>query len=825
MAKKKESTTTETNDIFNQADTGAESAGNTASKRGRKPAAAASPDDAAAKPAAKRGRKKSTEVSTAEMGAPVTETTGDENKPKVAAKRGRPKKTDTDTTPKPTKAGRKSKAPAATPEEGIVVTIASSETVTERVVLKPQGSTIPPASDGGTAEQSSEKSMAAPYQETASASEVETAPSETGTTEHTLEQAVQYASLLTDFDIYLFREGKHFSLYEKLGSHIMEHDGRKGTHFAVWAPNAEVVSVMGDFNGWNRESHRLHVRLDGSGIWEGFIPQVGAGVLYKYHIKSQYHLYHVEKSDPFAVSRETPPHTASVVADLEYAWQDSQWLSNRKEMSDKPQPYSVYELHLGSWRRNVEEGFRSLTYRELAEELPDYMEKMGFTHVELMPIMFHPFAGSWGYQVTGYFAPASTFGSPQDLMHLIDKLHQRGIGVIMDWVPSHFPSDEHGLAYFDGTHLFEHADPRKGFHPDWNSYIFNYGRNEVRSFLISNALFWLDKYHADGLRVDAVASMLYLDYSRKAGEWIPNEYGGRENLEAISFLKDFNQAVRERFPDVKTIAEESTAWPGVSDKVENGGLGFDMKWMMGWMHDTLDYFSKDSIYRRYHQGEITFSMMYAFSEKFMLPLSHDEVVHGKGSLLQKMPGDEWTRFANLRTLYAYMYAHPGAKLLFMGAEIGQSSEWNHDGSLDWHLLQYGYHQGVQDVVRELNAIYKQEPALYTYSFDHRGFEWVDYNDAHNSVMSFLRKSDNPNDTLLVVCNFTPALHEHYRLGVPLEGQWQQVFNSDDSRYGGSNQHNEAILQSVAEPFHGRDFSITLKLPPLSVTYFKLSAAQ
>ncbi|WP_394342574.1 1,4-alpha-glucan branching protein GlgB [Pontibacter oryzae] len=635
------------------------------------------------------------------------------------------------------------------------------------------------------------------------------------------DRPVWYASRFTDYDVYLFREGKHYSLYQKLGSHLMEMAGQKGTYFAVWAPNADEVSVMGEFNGWSRDSHQLHVRHDGSGIWEGFIPEVQTGVMYKYHIKSKYHLYHVEKSDPFAFCREVPPQTASVVNDLQYEWQDQEWVDHRKNMLDKPQPYSVYELHLGSWRRKPEDNNRPLTYRELAEELPAYIKDMGFTHVEFMPVMHHPFNGSWGYQITGYFAAHSLLGSPQDLMHLIDVLHQNGIGVIMDWVPSHFPSDEHGLAYFDGTHLFEHADPRKGYHPDWNSYIFNYGRNEVRSFLISNALFWLDKYHVDGLRVDAVASMLYLDYSRKEGEWIPNDHGGRENLEAISLLKEFNQAVHDNFPEVLTIAEESTAWPAVTGAVEHDGLGFNMKWMMGWMHDTLDYFSKDPIYRRYHQGEITFSIIYAFSERFMLPLSHDEVVHGKGSLLRKMPGDEWQAFANLRALYAYMYAHPGAKLMFMGAELAQSSEWNHDSSLDWHLLQFGYHQGIQQLLRELNAVYKAEPALYAHTFDPQGFQWVDLNDAHNSVISFLRKGNNTQEELLVVCNFTPAMHEHYRLGVPHGGEWVQVFNSDDSRYGGSNKHNPDVIHTSPEPFHGHNHSLTLVLPPMAVVYFKL----
>ncbi|WP_018479149.1 1,4-alpha-glucan branching protein GlgB [Pontibacter roseus] len=627
-------------------------------------------------------------------------------------------------------------------------------------------------------------------------------------------------SRFSEFDVYLFREGRHYNLYDKFGSHLMERQGSQGAYFAVWAPNAELVSVMGDFNSWNRESHQLQARGDNSGIWEGFVPDVQQGMLYKYHIRSRYHLYHVEKSDPFAFRREKPPQTASVVQGLSHTWGDSDWMQQRKSRQGQPQPYSVYELHVGSWRRKPEDNNRPLTYRELAEELPAYVKNMGFTHVEFMPVMHHPFNGSWGYQITGYFAAASTYGSPEDLMCLIDALHKEGIGVIMDWVPSHFPSDEHGLAYFDGTHLYEHADPRKGYHPDWNSYIFNYGRNEVRSFLVSNALFWLDKYHVDGLRVDAVASMLYLDYSRKHNEWIPNEHGGRENLEAISLLKEFNQAVHERFPDTLTIAEESTAWPAVTGAVENGGLGFDMKWMMGWMHDTLTYFSKDPIYRRFHQGDITFSIIYAFTERFMLPLSHDEVVHGKGSLIRKMPGDEWQAFANLRALYAYMYAHPGAKLLFMGGELAQSTEWNHDSSLDWHLLQFRNHAGIQELVRQLNHVYKQEPGLYARSFDQSGFEWIDFADAHNSVISFMRKGDRPEDQILVVCNFTPGVHENYRLGVPLGGNWVEIFNSDDSHYGGSNFHNHGILQSVADSFHGRDYSLVLKLPPMAVVYFK-----
>ncbi|MDQ3100425.1 MAG: 1,4-alpha-glucan branching protein GlgB, partial [Bacteroidota bacterium] len=501
-------------------------------------------------------------------------------------------------------------------------------------------------------------------------------------------------------------------------------------------------------------------------------------------------------------------------------WRDQEWMRDRNDRMAHDRPYSVYEMHLGSWRRKPEDHDRPLTYRELAQELPQYLKQMGYTHLELMPIAYHPFNGSWGYQITGYFAAASQFGSPQDLMFLIDTLHQYNIGVILDWVPSHFPSDEHGLVYFDGTHLFEHADARKGFHPDWNSYIFNYGRNEVRSFLISNALFWLDKYHADGLRVDAVASMLYLDYSRKHGEWIPNEHGGRENLEAITLLKDLNLAVHKHQPGAVTIAEESTAWPGVTRSVDHDGLGFDMKWMMGWMHDSLSYFGRDPIYRKHHQGEITFSILYGFSENFMLPLSHDEVVHGKGSLIQRMPGDEWQRFANLRLLYSYMYAHPGKKLMFMGGELAQYKEWNHDTSLDWHLLEYAPHAGIQHLVRDLNHTYMEQPALHAKDFSPEGFEWIDIKDEHNSIISFIRKGRSENEIILVVCNFTPVIHHHYRLGVPRGGQWQQIFSSDKGRYGGSGYNEEGSVWTNDDHMHGRDHSIELKLPPLGVVYWK-----
>ena len=633
-------------------------------------------------------------------------------------------------------------------------------------------------------------------------------------------RVIHDVSLFTDLDIHLFREGKHYKLYEKLGAHQHMHRGTAGTLFAVWAPNAERVTVIGDFNEWDRDSHQLKVRSDGSGVWEGFIPAVSPGMLYKYHIKSRYHMYHVDKSDPFAFAREAPPQTASVVADLHHQWHDQDWMEYRNDRMDPDRPYSVYEMHVGSWRRRPEDHDRPLTYRELAHELPAYLKEMGFTHVEFMPVMYHPFNGSWGYQITGYFAASSQYGSPQDLMYLIDTLHQHNIGVILDWVPSHFPGDEHGLIYFDGTHLYEHADMRKGFHPDWNSYIFNYGRNEVRSFLISNAMFWLDRYHADGLRVDAVASMLYLDYSRKQGEWIPNEHGGRENFEAISLFQELNNAVHSFHKGAVTIAEESTAWPGVTGGIDHGGLGFDMKWMMGWMHDTLRYLSRDPVHRKYHQGEITFSIIYAFSEKFMLPLSHDEVVHGKGSLLRRMPGDDWQRFANLRLLYAYMYGHPGKKLLFMGGEMAMHEEWNHDRSLDWHLLQYPPHAGIQHLVRDLNHIYMHEPALHAKDLSQEGFEWIDHRDEHNSVMSFVRKGRNDNELILVICNFTPVVHHHYRLGAPARGRWEQIFTSDNVRYGGSGFNDGGALHTMDEPMHGRAQSLEVKLPPLGVTYLK-----
>ena len=627
-------------------------------------------------------------------------------------------------------------------------------------------------------------------------------------------------SLLTDYDIHLFRSGKHFKLYEKLGAHLTSFGSKKGVYFAVWAPNAKSVSVIGNFNGWNDTQTRMHPRWDESGIWEIFVPGLQKGEVYKYAIHSNTGEY-LEKADPFAAFAEVAPKTASVVWNAEYKWKDKKWLDNRKLMADMPKPYSVYEVHIGSWRRKIEDGNRSLSYLELAEELVSYLKEMNYTHVEFLPVMEHPFFGSWGYQITGYFAPTSRFGTPEEFMTLVDALHQNNIGVILDWVPSHYPGDEHGIYKFDGTYLYEHADPRKGFHPDWKSYIFNYGRNEVRSFLISNALFWLERYHIDGLRVDAVASMLYLDYSRKAGEWIPNQFGGNENLEAISFLKEFNETVYANFPDAVTIAEESTAWPGVSKPTYLGGLGFGQKWMMGWMHDTLHYFKKEPVHRKYHQNEITFSVMYAFTENFMLPLSHDEVVHGKGSLLGRMPGDEWQRFANLRLLFGYMYTHPGTKLMFMGGEIGQSGEWSHDKSLDWHLLQYAPHAGIKTFIQELNVHYKSEPALYHYSFDQRGFQWIDYSDSGNSVIAYQRKSDKKEDLLIVVCNFTPEARQHYRVGVPVRGKWREVFNTDNLKYGGSGVLNIGDLVTSPIKYHQQDYSVSITLPPLGMTVLKL----
>jgi len=627
-------------------------------------------------------------------------------------------------------------------------------------------------------------------------------------------------SLLTDHDIYLFKEGNHFRLYEKMGAHIIEKEGVKGVYFAVWAPNAKAVSVIGDFNGWDKNSHHLNQRWDGSGIWEGFIPDIKKGTIYKYHIKSRFNDYEVDKADPFAFYSEIPPRTASVVWDHDYKWRDDEWMKERLKRNNLNAPISIYEVHLGSWRRVPEEGNRPLTYRELAVQLVEYVRDLGFTHVEFLPVMEHPFYGSWGYQVTGYFAPTSRYGTPQDFMYLVDSLHQAGIGVIIDWVPSHFPGDEHGLVYFDGTDLYSHADPRKGFHPHWHSYIFNYGRYEVRNFLISSALFWLDRYHVDGIRVDAVASMLYLDYGRQEGQWIPNEYGGRENLDAIVFLKRLNEMVYREYPDVQTIAEESTAWPMVTRPSYVGGLGFGMKWNMGWMHDTLDYFSKDPIFRKYHHNQLTFSIWYAFSENFLLPLSHDEVVHGKGSLIGKMPGDEWQRNANLRLLFGYMYGHPGKKLIFMGGEIGQWKEWNHEEGLEWFVLDYPFHRGIRDWVRDLNHLYRNEPALYKLDFSQEGFEWVDFHDWQQSIISFIRKAGEGNQVILVICNFTPVPRYNYLVGVPEAGFWKELLNSDSTYYAGSGLGNGGGVMTTNIPWNGRPYSLSLTLPPLSVLFFK-----
>lgn len=627
-------------------------------------------------------------------------------------------------------------------------------------------------------------------------------------------------SLLTDFDIHLFKSGKHFKLYEKLGAHECVDGERRGTYFAVWAPNATAISVLGNFNHWQPGSHTLNARWDESGIWEGFFEGIFNGEAYKYGIYSNTGEY-LEKADPFANYAEVAPKTASIIWGSNYEWRDQAWMEGRKARVGTSQPYSVYEVHLGSWRRKYDDNNRSLSYAEMAVELVDYVKDLGFTHVEFLPVMEHPFFGSWGYQITGYFAPTSRFGSPEDFMTLVDAFHNAGIGVILDWVPSHFPGDAHGLYKFDGTHVFEHADPRKGFHPDWSSYIYNYGRVEVKSFLISNAMYWIEQFHIDGLRVDAVASMLYLDYSRKEGEWIPNQYGGRENIDSIQFLKEFNEVVYGAYPDVITVAEESTAWPGVSRPTYLGGLGFGQKWMMGWMHDTLQYFRKDPVYRKFHQNEITFSIMYAFTENFMLPLSHDEVVHGKGSLLGRMPGDEWNRFANLRTMLAYMFTHPGSKLLFMGGEFGQSSEWNHDRSLEWHLLDYPVHKGVHALVRDLNKLYKTEPALYELAFDHRGFEWVDYGDRDSSIIIYLRKSAKKEDQLLVVCNFASATRHNYRLGVPVRGSWKEIFSSDDLKYQGSGVLNQGLLITKPVKYHNKSYSFTVTVPPLAVAVFKL----
>ncbi len=626
-------------------------------------------------------------------------------------------------------------------------------------------------------------------------------------------------SLLTAEDFYLFNEGSHYRIYEKMGAHLAESNGTTGTVFSVWAPNARHVSVVGDFNGWKPRTHRLQSR-GSSGIWEGFIPGVGKGALYKFHIDSNRHGHETEKTDPVGLFAEKPPRTASVVWDLDYTWDDTAFLEKRGAANSLHAPISIYEVHLGSWMRVPEEHNRPLTYREIAPRLADHVNRLGFTHVELMPIMEHPFYGSWGYQTTGYFAPTARFGTPQDFMYFVDYLHQHNIAVILDWVPSHFPSDGHGLAFFDGTHLFEHSDSRQGFHPDWKTHIFNYGRSEVRSFLMSSAMFWLDKYHVDGLRVDAVASMLYLDYSRNEGEWIPNQFGGRENLEAIDFLRRFNLEAYKEHPDIQTYAEESTAYAMVSRPTHLGGLGFGLKWDMGWMHDTLKYFQHDPIHRQYHHNMLTFRMLYSFHENFVLPLSHDEVVHGKGSLIGKMPGDEWQRFANLRLLLAYMFAQPGKKLLFMGAEFGQVSEWSHDRSLDWDVLQYPVHSGLMHWVEQLNRVYRSESALHWFDNDPKGFEWVDCNDAPMSVISLLRKGKDGENPILIACNFTPVPRLGYMVGVPTGGYWKELLNSDGQEYGGSGIGNAGGAEALHEETHGRPYSLRLTLPPLGALFLR-----
>jgi 1,4-alpha-glucan branching enzyme len=628
-------------------------------------------------------------------------------------------------------------------------------------------------------------------------------------------------TLLSEQDLYLFNEGSNYRMPETMGAHLVSRNGLDGAVFSVWAPNARQVSVIGSFNNWNPQSHLLAPRGN-SGIWEGFIPGVTKGALYKFHIESQNRGFHVDKADPLGILHEKPPRTASVVWDLDYQWGDSDWMAKRAARNSLRAPQSIYEVHLGSWMRVPEDNNRPLTYRETAPKLAEYVERMGFTHVEFLPVMEHPFYGSWGYQTTGYFAPTSRYGTPQDFMYLVDYLHQHGIAIILDWVPSHFPTDAHGLAYFDGTHLYEHADSRQGFHPDWKTLIFNYGRSEVRSFLMSSAMFWLDKYHIDGLRVDAVASTLYLDYSRKAGEWIPNKFGGRENLEAIDFLRRFNQEAYKEHPDIQTIAEESTSWPMVSRPVYLGGLGFGEKWDMGWMHDTLEYFKQDPIHRKYHHSKLTFRMLYSFQENFVLPLSHDEVVHGKGSLIGKMPGDEWQRFANLRLLFAYMFAQPGKKLLFMGCEFGQVREWAHDTSLEWDVLRYPVHSGMQKWVAELNRVYRSEPALHQLDASAAGFEWVDCNDNLTSTISLLRKSESPKDTVLIVCNFTPIPRIGYRVGVPEGGYWRELLNSDSTEYGGTGVGNLGGVNAEEEPAHGRPHSLKLTLPPLGALFLKAS---
>jgi 1,4-alpha-glucan branching enzyme len=643
---------------------------------------------------------------------------------------------------------------------------------------------------------------------------------ETGQRDRDIHDPYAFPPILTDFDLYLMGEGTHYQKYEKMGAHPIVIDGVAGVQFSVWAPNAMRVSVVGDFNQWDGRTHPMRNRGP-SGVWEFFVPALGEGAIYKYEIRPLISNLPMMKSDPYAFRSEVRPKTGSIVARLDHhVWNDSGWLDWRARNDWVAAPVSAYEVHLGSWKRSVEDGNRWLTYAELGDQLIPYLKDMGYTHVELMPVMEHPFDGSWGYQTVGYFAATSRYGTPHDFMNFVDRLHQAGIGVILDWTPAHFPNDPHGLAEFDGTHLYEHADPRQGRHPDWGTLVFNYGRNEVQNFLISNALFWIDKYHIDGLRVDAVASMLYLDYSRREGEWVPNEFGGRENLAAITFIKRLNEVVHARHPGVLTIAEESTSWPMVTRPTYVGGLGFSLKWNMGWMNDTLSYFEQDPIHRKYHHGRITFSMLYAFTENFMLPFSHDEVVHGKGSMLNKMPGDLWQQFANLRLLYGYLFAHPGKKLMFMGDELGQRAEWDHDSSLEWHLLQYDSHEGIKRLVKDLNGLYARENALHQVDFEWQGFEWLDCNDADASVLSFVRRAKDPKDFMIVVINCTPVFREEYRVGVPEPGHYREILNSDAGIYGGSNVGNVHGVQAESLPWGNSPYSVKLRLPPLAAVYFK-----
>ena len=633
--------------------------------------------------------------------------------------------------------------------------------------------------------------------------------------------AYQFGPVLSDFDLHLLGEGTHYRNFERLGAHTRTHEGFQGVHFAVWAPNAMRVSVVGDFNHWDGRRHPMR-NCGPSGIWEIFLPDLGQGEVYKFEVKSQRHSYLVQKSDPYGFAAELRPKTASVVWDVtKFDWDDDEWVANRERRQGLHSPISVYEVHLGSWRRKVEEGNRFLTYRELADQLVEHLRETNFTHVELMPINEHPFDGSWGYQPVGYFAPTARFGTPDDFAYFVDTLHKNGYGIILDWVPAHFPRDLHGLGYFDGTHLYEHEDPRLGEHRDWGTKIFNYGRAEVRNFLFGNALFWLERYHIDGLRVDAVASMLYLDYSREPGEWVPNAFGGNENLEAIDFLKKFNELCHREHPGVLTIAEESTSFSGVSRPTYLGGLGFSLKWNMGWMNDSLVYFSKDPVYRKYSHGALTFSMIYAFNENFLLPLSHDEVVHGKGSMLDKMPGDLWQKFANLRLMYGYMFGHPGKKLLFMGDEIAQWREWGHDTSVDWHLLQWRDHQGILRLVGDLNALYRSDKALHEVDFEWQGFEWLDLHDWENSVLAFIRRARDSNDAVVVVCNFTPVVRYDYRIGVPSGGFYREILNTDSECYGGSNVGNEGGVWARHEQHGGRPFQVSLRIPPLGVLFLKV----